>query len=202
MQSKIKSSEPDQDCLIRPYLGRRRRLERQSRFKGFSLRNYPLHTDQIEELGLPGELYAEIMAEALADIYWRAGVDANDVEFVLAPAKPEEGNENGLGGLSRYSTFALVDSKILGRHAVWVLDFDCCKPMSRDESGVKRAVEAFYKNDPFFPRPGRDDVRDIKLWGVFKDRFLKASGVIIGRESPEAGLPALWVDLVEQRGKN
>ena len=39
----IKSSEPDQDCLLRPYLGRRRRLTKQSRFQAFSLRNYPLY---------------------------------------------------------------------------------------------------------------------------------------------------------------
>ncbi|MCJ1327975.1 hypothetical protein MMC10_004650 [Thelotrema lepadinum] len=47
--SLIKTSEPDQDCLIRIYLGRRRRHVKQSKFHAFSLRNYPLHIDQVEE---------------------------------------------------------------------------------------------------------------------------------------------------------
>ena len=65
----IKSSEPNHDCLIRPYLGRRRRLEKQSKSKSFNLRNYPLHIDQTEELRLDGKLYARIMAETLAHLY-------------------------------------------------------------------------------------------------------------------------------------
>lgn len=69
LKSSIRSSEPDQDCLIRPYLGRRRHFQPQSRFKAFSLRNHPLHLDQIESLGLDGALYAQIMAETLAILY-------------------------------------------------------------------------------------------------------------------------------------
>ncbi len=103
LQEIIKASEPDQDCLIRPYLGRRRRLVTQSRFHAFSLRNYSLHADQIEELGLDGILYAKIMAETLADLYWRAQIDANDVEFVLAPL--------GGGQSSHYTT---IKSDTLG----------------------------------------------------------------------------------------
>jgi len=52
----IKGSDANRDCLIRPYLGRRRRVvvsTRTSRFREFSLRNFPLHLDQMEELGIP-----------------------------------------------------------------------------------------------------------------------------------------------------
>ncbi|KAI4097980.1 MAG: hypothetical protein LQ339_006641 [Xanthoria mediterranea] len=85
----IKSSRPDEDCLIRPYLGRRRRAKGQkaSKFQAFSLRNFPLHVDQMEELGIDGELYASMMAETLAYLYWTAHIDANDIEFVLAPPR-------------------------------------------------------------------------------------------------------------------
>lgn len=143
LRSSIKSSEPDQDCLIRPYLGRRRRLVKQSRFQAFSLRNYPLHIDQIEELGLDGVLYAKIMAETLANLYWRAHVDANDMEFVLAPPRKDSAHP--------------IKSHILGEHAVWILDFDCCKLITVDETGVEQAVIVFYKNDSFFPRPKHDN---------------------------------------------
>ena len=183
----IKSSEPDHDCLIRPYLGRHRRLPGQSRYQAFSLRNYPLHADQIEELDLNGRLYARIMGEILAYLYWRAHIDAKDVEFVLAP--PPDFVEDGKA----------IKSDVLGGHQVWLLDFDCCKEMPFNEAGVQQAKEAFYKNDPFFPRPNKENFRDQVLWGEFKDTFLKVSKDLISSESMQAHLPLLWVDMVESR---
>ena len=189
----IKSSEPNRDCLIRPYLGRRRRLEKQSESKSFSLRNYPLHIDQIEELQLDAKLYARIMAETLAHLYWKANVDANDIEFVLAP--PREGHLNHLPHRST------ITSETLGDHVVWILDFDCCRPMTLDAEGVQQAVAAFYKNDPYYPRPGRVTGADQVLWDEFKERFLEASAATLGQGSPEARLPALWVGSVERRSR-
>ena len=191
----IKSCEPNQDCLIRPYLGRRRRLEKQSRYKSFSLRNYPLHIDQIEELKLDGKIYARIMAETLGHLYWEANVDANDVEFVLAPPRKDHGNQ--LDVPSRHNS--TIKGEKLGDHIVWILDFDCCRTMTLDANGVEQAVTAFYRNDPYYPRPGRDNSADQVLWKEFKQRFLEASAAILGQEGPEARLPALWVGLVEQR---
>jgi hypothetical protein len=49
----------------------------------FSLRNFCLFLDQIEDLALDPSEYAEAMADALAIMHWSAGIDANDVEFVL-----------------------------------------------------------------------------------------------------------------------
>lgn len=64
--------------------------------------------DQIEELGLDSDLYLRILAETLATLYWRVHVDANDVEFVLAPQDPDLSSEN--------STHATIfDSSILGK---------------------------------------------------------------------------------------
>jgi hypothetical protein len=51
-----------------------------SRFQRFSLRNVPLHIDQMETVGLDAKAYAETMAEALALMHWDARFDANDVE--------------------------------------------------------------------------------------------------------------------------
>ena len=193
----IKSSEPNRDCLIRPYLGRRRRLEKLSRCKSFSLRNYPLHIDQIEELKLDGKLYARIMAETLAHLYWEANIDANDVEFVLAP--PREGHSNQSDAHSPHRS--TIESETLGEHVVWILDFDCCKLMTLDAKGVEQAVAAFYKNDPYYPRPGRDSSADRVLWEEFRERFLEASAAVLGQGGPEARLPALWVSAVEQRSR-
>ncbi len=195
----ISSSEPDHDCLIRPYLGRRRRFEMQSRFKAFSLRNYPLHADQIEDLGLDGALYARVMAETLAVMYWKAHIDANDVEFVQAPPAKADCSVNSGGLLAHHSVF---QSPSLGEHVVWILDFDCCKPMPLDEKGVDQAVAAFYRKDPYYPRPRSGNAKDMALWIVFKDRFLEASEALLERGSPEARLPTLWVESVEQMEKS
>ena len=68
-----------------------------------------------------------------------------------------------------------------------------------DEKGVEQVVAAFYENDPYYPRPGRDGGADQALCKEFKERFLDASAAIPGYGGPEAHLPALWVGSVEQR---
>ncbi|KAL8669292.1 MAG: hypothetical protein Q9168_006109 [Polycauliona sp. 1 TL-2023] len=189
----IETSRPDEDCLIRPYLGRRRRGtqgQKQSRLQAFSLRNYPLHIDQIEELELPGAVYARIMAETLAHLYWVTHVDANDVEFVLAPPRSDK---------PKTASARTLQSPILGDHCLWLLDFDLCKDMSQDEAGVKQAVAAFYKNDPFYPRPGKNGEVGRQLWEEFKEQFLLSSEAILGNDRSEARLPGLWVAMVEKR---
>ena len=198
LKMSIKSSEPDQDCLIRPYLGRRRRLEKQSMFKAFSLRNFSLHVDQMEDLDLDVMLYARIMAETLAYMYWRANIDANDLEFVLAPRASE--NRTSDFGDSGVFSFK-IESNYLGDHAVWILDFDCCRHMPCNETGVNQAVAAFYRNDPYFPHPGREDVKDQLLWSEFKNKFLDVSNSLLEQGSPEASLPSLWIELAEQKGR-
>ncbi|KAL6718466.1 hypothetical protein ACLMJK_004557 [Lecanora helva] len=180
----IKSSLPNKDCLIRPYLGRRRRLEKQSKLSSFSLRNYPLHADQIEELQLDTKLYARIIAATLADLYWRANVYANDVEFVLAPAKEDHSP-------------SIIVSDTIGEHILWILDFDCCRRMEMDEEGVKQAVSAFYGNDPYYPRPRRENPQDRVLWEEFKTQFLESSAAIVKENDIDPALPTLWVHLAE-----
>lgn len=72
LKSRIIDSRPDRDCLVRLYFGRRadtRESNTSSRFKASSLRNYPLHEDELEELDIPHndvQQYARIMTEALA----------------------------------------------------------------------------------------------------------------------------------------
>lgn len=180
----IKSDVKNFDCLVRPYLGRRKLGQRQSRLRVFSLRNYPLHVDQMEDLGLAVLNYSAAIATVLAFMYWRAKIDANDVEFVLAPA--------------RGTAPAQFQSKHLGDHNLWILDFDCCRSMSMDEEGVKQAAQAFLRNDPFYPCPGRENEEDKKLWAHFKAEFLNASSMMLGAEDQSSGaLPSLLMYSIE-----
>ena len=97
------------------------------------------------------------MAETLAILYWKARIDANDVEFVLAPP-PKLNHSKRFEEPLAYD--AVIKSHNLGEHVLWILDFDCCKPISLDEKGVDQAVTALYKNDPYYPRPKRSDLGD------------------------------------------
>ncbi|KAF1959950.1 hypothetical protein CC80DRAFT_351600, partial [Byssothecium circinans] len=167
LQAFVTTNRDDEDCLIRLYLGRRRALRQAARFQFFSLRNFPLHVNQMEDLGMDTHALARVLADCLAHCHWKARVDANDVEFVLAPATVREDDRAELPLVQAFG----------GEYAVWMLDYDCCREMSMDEEGVDQAVRAFYRNDPYYPRPfayGYTDV-DGLLWQTFRTRFLECS---------------------------
>ncbi|KAF2021845.1 hypothetical protein BU24DRAFT_362698 [Aaosphaeria arxii CBS 175.79] len=191
----VKQNHADDACLVRPYLGRirghyQKQTARPSRYQRFSLRNVPLHLDQMEKLGLDVAAYAETMADALALMHWGAQVDANDVEFVLAPPRQQE-----------KAPYAF-QSEWLGDHCLWILDFDCCHPISMDEAGLDKACVAFFKNDPFYPRPQSQESADTALWNVFKERFLVASRKILSQgDRDEQWLAEELVKKIEIEGQ-
>lgn len=51
-------------------------------------------------------------------------------------------------------------------------------------AGVQQAVDAFYRNDPYFPRPWANIYtdEDNKVWEVFRREFLKRSDEILGTD--------------------
>ena len=162
----IVNDRRNQHCLIRPYLGRRRvdrnaSVQRSNMVKPITLRNYPLHIDQIEALGLPTHMYARAMADG----------DGDDTD-----------------------TFT---SSALGVHALWILDFDCCKKLPMTSEGVKIAAERFWRNDPFYPNPNTKCEQDAVLWHVFKQRFLEASAkVMADKDERIRALPGQLIDRI------
>lgn len=118
--------------------------------------------------------YARVMAETLAIMHWIGEMDGNDIEFVLAPPvwdsyydEHSEGITSGsfLNGLK-------VDSDALGSHSVWALDFDLCRRITMDSKGVQQAAAAFWRNDPYYPRPLKYSEIEISLWFAFKEHYL------------------------------
>ncbi|KAJ4523358.1 hypothetical protein HRR83_000006 [Exophiala dermatitidis] len=172
--STIKANDADRDCLVRPYLGRRKIQNEARRGRNFfSLRNYPLHLNQAEDLGLPILEYARAMADTLAMMHWMARIDANDVEFVLGGVRTKSDSELA----SDHSEYI---HDFLGTHSMWVLDFDCCRPMTMDDAGIDQAARAFLRNDPFFPRPTTGtEFPDSTLWTEFRNRYLESSKNIV-----------------------
>ncbi|KAF4964383.1 hypothetical protein FSARC_7682 [Fusarium sarcochroum] len=189
----IINDKKNEHCLIRPYLGRRKRDRGYTgRPTFFSLRNFPLYVNRMIELGLDVESYTKVMAEGLAFLHWVARIDANDVEFVLARPRPRTNSHP-------HSQF---DTSILGPHSMWIIDFDCCDPITMDKEGVETAAQSFWRNDPYYPRPGSDNYFDQKLWAIFRVHFLQTSEGILENETPSSvrGLPSLLMDKIVEMG--
>lgn len=85
------------------------------------------------------------MADALAFLYWTVKVDSNDIEFVLDQPLSD--------GPPVVKSFNFYHSVVLGTHALWILDFDCCNDTALDDSGIEKACRCFWRNDPYYPRP-------------------------------------------------
>ncbi|KAJ6783097.1 hypothetical protein PWT90_05919 [Aphanocladium album] len=191
LATQVAQDKSNESCLVRPYLGRRRPEQRggpKQRF--FSLRNFPLHIDQMDELNLPSDEYAIAMADALAFLHWTAKVDAGDVEYVLAPPRALPNSSASIGSRT-------LPSAAFGIHAIWILDFDCCKELEMTEAGMRRAAQCFWRNDPFYPRPGAKNAKDQRMWELFKERFIQRSNILLSRENEQVKkLPELLVQVI------
>lgn len=84
------SNPNNNNCLVRLYLGRRGVGRRKVRAEEMSLRNFPMHVDEMERLCLPITTYITTMAQSLALMHWRAGIDANDVECVWSLSSQQQ----------------------------------------------------------------------------------------------------------------
>jgi hypothetical protein len=165
----------NKDCLVRPYLGRR--LGKDPR-PALRLRNFPLYVDDMEKLSLDTHLYAKIMAQALAILHWKAGVDANDVEFVLGSSPKIK----ALPSSAEMFKSTKDDVKFKGEDldfthrsvSLWLLDFNMCEKINRDQTTLKKMVNGFMWNDPYNPRPSKNSA-DQKLWITFRKEYLDAS---------------------------
>jgi hypothetical protein len=143
-----------------------------------------------------------VLAKALANCYWVAHIDANDSEWVFglprsssatttpSPSKPAAGERseevvlNTQGEDKEVFIMRLDDGSKSEDMAVLMLDFDCVRPMSMDAAGVQQAIDAFYRNDPYFPRPWAN---------VFKRAFLQESNGTLTTE--EAVVAARGTDV-------
>lgn len=132
----------NKSCLIRIYLGRRDcNDERQKRsFSDIGLRNFPLHINEMERLRINTGVFASTMARALAIMHWKAGIDGNDVEFVLGgspsdqraaasssppppPCDPAPSEQAPVGESSDAAASKSPDHEMRSL-ALWLIDFD------------------------------------------------------------------------------
>ena len=166
--SLLNAINTEQNFLVRPFIGRRRLPPSARPMRNFSLRNFPLHLDQIEELGLPVNDYAMAMADTLAFLHWGAVVDGKDVEFVLARPRSPLLQSSSSARPAQIGSEPFSSEGVCGEHAMWLLDFDLCNKMAMpgamvmsdggetaqtETAFLEAAAAGFWGNDPWYPRP-------------------------------------------------
>ena len=152
------------------------------------------------------------MADALAAMHWEAEIDANDVEFVLgSPRQSPQASPllpSSAIARMRYDTCTRWrdPSALLSEYThasedsgpsqleLWLLDFDCCGIMTLDDEGIEKATSAFFRNDPYFPRPCSSGSRDYELWECFRLRYLVSSKVISQRRYMDASWAEKFIE--------
>lgn len=144
-------------CLIRLYLG----SPYPAQVESFYLPDFELHLDGMRHVHLNMEEYADCMAYAMAVLHWSALTDARGVEFVL--------------GGSRFQRRGRRTTEF------WVLDFDEVEPITLDEAGVDKAIDAALDNEPFLPCYGPYLTQQL-VWAVFSHKYAKYSRQILQRE--------------------
>ncbi|EUC37263.1 hypothetical protein COCCADRAFT_86196 [Bipolaris zeicola 26-R-13] len=206
IKTKFLARHENNDCLVRLYLGRRSCTSH--REAGcFQLRNFPLHVNEMKRLGLRPERYAVTMAQTLAFLHWKVGIDANDVEFVLGGGhlvSSSYPSEQEVRAATKDTAGRLHMTNLRNEQtSMWLLDFNQCQRFeyhADDEAGckevMKKLVEGFWFNDPYYPRPTATDEGDKKLWGVFVEHYLKTNAEHVSHQGPRE-----FIEAVVEKGK-
>ena len=197
-QAKARMDPKNRDCLVRIYLGRRQ--ENSSKVGSFSLKDFEMDLVILDELGLNKELFAETMAVALAMMHWSSHIDAAGVEFVLGSAPAElQGSRSLMRSLPPQTP--TLDGLMMDCNkkaaSIWLLDFDECREIAMDAAGVAKAVDAFWGNKPFWPKPVTGDHQDAGLWRIFEERYLMQSQLAWNGVIREQGLPLQFIRSVK-----
>ncbi|EQB48468.1 hypothetical protein CGLO_12299 [Colletotrichum gloeosporioides Cg-14] len=210
--AEVLENKDNDACLVRLYLGRRRPSSLHAQAK-FSLRNFELTLDKMELLGFNAMQFVAPIAEALVVVHWKAGSDGRDVEFVLGGPPERRISAEGFGVLDsnlhmqRVTTWRKAGAvdEVAGLQQrcvyVWLLDFNQCSRIKADTQGVQMAADAYWDNDPYYPRPTKNDDNhstEGKIWREFKRVYLAKAREILGDEATQ---PEDFIYSLEAKGQ-
>ncbi len=210
-KTEAKANQANRDCLIRVYLGKRRNPHR---FQPpvVSLRNYNLCLDQMEELNLATDGFAALMARGLALLHWGACLDADDVEFVLGTMPNNSQGRFALCSSQELEKLegpatTLPKRSIPNFHrsivSMYLLDFNRCKKIhfrktiehqsaaTLQNEALQMMVDAFFRNDPYYPRPLSSNQHEQSLWSVFETTYLNVAATVLSGDDEKTGVQAL-----------
>jgi hypothetical protein len=164
----ILNDEKNKHCLVRIYLGREDGVVAR---ENFSLRNFPLYLKSMERLGLDLAGLAHSMGKAFAIMQWGAGVNGDDVEFVL-----------GTSLASRLDIRDGNDSPELQYRAVrlYLLDFGQCDlvDLGQDPANVYQAFKGAMvtgDNQLFIPNYCKSQ----ELFAAFRRGYISTGQIIL-----------------------
>ncbi|KAK0736612.1 hypothetical protein B0T21DRAFT_411772 [Apiosordaria backusii] len=207
LQEKAMTLLANKDCLARIYLGRRHRPGAPLP-PNFTLRNFNFCLDQMIECGLPVEEYAKTMGQCLAIMHWGARMDGYDVEFVLGGERQPEATRQPEASPMASQSLG-VFGQLEHRVCMWVLDFNLCNRLVKDddaflleneEAVIAQLVLGFFENDPYYPLPMMEEGSvDEKLWSVFRGEYEQKAAVILRESSCLQHLPSKFMDACVQR---
>ncbi|KAI1443995.1 hypothetical protein F5Y02DRAFT_419510 [Annulohypoxylon stygium] len=195
-------SDPRNDhCLVKIYLGS---VEGKTGERPFSLRNFELHLNQMEEVGLDVDRIASAVGQALAVLHWAANVDGWGVQFVLGGSS----NPVPLSYLEIEemvpSTYTGPKSRVIehffrGKCMLWMLNFDQVQPITMDVAGVSRAVDAAVFGDIFLPKRYSRSPLEKRAWDKFRDQYVETSNFILQYEDKKIQqLPHGFLDRINK----
>ena len=198
----IARTDPEnRDCLIRIYLGLRRRSMTAPTEK-FSLRNFEADLSILDDVIPDKNHHATAMAVALACMHWDAKVDGADVEFVLGAA-PEKHTltASEIAAFPPRTRSLYMKTRLRRVVHLWLLDFNQVGTITMDDDGVTKALSAFWQNDPYFPRPESINPDDGALWQVFREAYLDQSNRIYNPGQRKLSLALKFVKGVEEEAE-
>ncbi|KAJ5894631.1 hypothetical protein N7495_006322 [Penicillium taxi] len=162
-------------CFVRPYMGK------QNGPGQFSLRNFPLYLQSMEDLHMDLDELATSMGKAYAIMHWGAGVTGDDVEFVIGTSTQESVQQFLPSSLSALSDF---HNRVT---SIYLLDFGQC-----DEVNFTDEPEAVYQafkaamilgdNQLFIPHY----LRTPGLFRKFKSGYSQAGKIILEERNLES----------------
>lgn len=161
-------NEPNnKHCLARVYFGQT--IGPMNLDNSAPLRNFPLYLGFMEELGIDTVAIANEMGKAYAILHWGAGINGDDVEFVLGTSAVEVPR-------------ALVEPQDFQHRAVglYLLDFGQCEAvdLTQDCDVVYQAIKGAMvtgDNQRFIPHYSRSP----GLFEVFKNGYMDAGNAIL-----------------------
>lgn len=196
-QRAVLANPENKDCLVRVYFGRNNPNMHPYNSTD-TLRNFPLYLDQAKMIGIDVDGYAEEMAIGLAILHWKAGIDAQDTEFVIGSSTTKAFATVYLDHESAPPPASTMDDFTQRETQLWMLDYDKCTKFNLGRGVSEKLVEKYLiavtGNDPYFPHPGLD----VGLWQRFRKTYLTASEIIIRSRQLEHQVARFPVMLVER----
>lgn len=198
-QAAARADPKNKDCLCKIYLGNKTTdMTAHERADELStMRDFPLHLDQIFDLGLGAADLAKAMARGLAAGHWVAHMDMKGVDYVI-------------GGRQRDPS---SDAYYHAPLQLWMLDFDKVAPLDNSVDAdkylpnIRRLVAATRATGgPYYPRVLARTEDEWYVWVDFCRTYIETSTILLEKirqfsSASGFGCPQETVDLVMRRPK-